>query len=109
MSEQNVERSLGRIEGIQSQILAELQSFKADFATHVKENVENFHRIDTEFVEDDRARNQHLNEQDIKIDALLKAKAVVEGQLTLGQKIFYLAGSFAVFAWAVFETFYNHR
>jgi len=109
MTEDGMQRALGRIEGAQNQILAELRSFKEDFAAHQRDNAESFRRVDQEFISQAAERDERLMAQDVSIAALVKAKAVVEGQLTLGQKILYITGSVAVFIWAVFATFFNHH
>lgn len=82
------QRALGRIEGIQSQILSELSAMRGDNTRHRSEFTAH-QRLDLQslsilekaiskqrediaiaFSENDRARNQHLNEQDVKLDAL---------------------------------------
>ncbi len=76
-----VQRSLGRIEGAQAQILAEMQKLRSDFGDHKNDDQVSFSAVRAlvftqrdelrkQFEENDRSRNQHLNEQDIKLDAI---------------------------------------
>ena len=73
-----VQRSLGRIEGGQIQLLSEIKSLRADFTAHAATDLTSFAAVRNEmqagFEESTRARNQHLNEQDAKLDGL-KANA----------------------------------
>lgn len=49
---EDIQRSLGNIEGTQQRILAELQQFRSDFTKHEK-------RDDDRFIEIDKERNQN--------------------------------------------------
>ena len=77
-SEDDVQRSLGRIEGAQLQILSEVRGLREDYTGHVATDLSTFQAVRAEmreqFEEATRARNQHLNEQDLKLDGL-KANA----------------------------------
>jgi hypothetical protein len=79
--DEDVQRSLGRIEGTQTQILSELRRLQDTLSEHIQADQIGFssvrvlvneqrQNLDAAFKENDRARNQHLNEQDIKLDAL---------------------------------------
>lgn len=124
-------RVLGRIEGKQEQILSELQAvrgeavaLRTDFGDHKNEDQRNFSstrnliyaqrdelkaELKTQLEAQDEKREKHLNEQDIKLNALIMARAILKGQLTLGQKVLAAVGAFGAFAWGVFETFFNHH
>lgn len=90
----DVQRSLGRIEGAQAQILQSMQALIASFTEHKAEDVRNFsavralsfeHReelkdfVETKFEAQAIARNQHLNEQDVKLDGLKEAQDKAKG------------------------------
>jgi hypothetical protein len=69
-----VERSLGRIEGTQAQILAELKQLRTDFGDHKNDDQRNFSSVRALFFDElkkqDAKRETHLAEQDSKLDAL---------------------------------------
>jgi len=69
-----VQRSLGRIEGTQTRILDELTKLRDDFGAHKADDQRNFSslRVDmkSQFEANDRARNEHLTEQDTKLDII---------------------------------------
>lgn len=74
MADEHVQRALGRIEGTQSQILAELRSLRSEFGDHKNEDQRNFSSVRALFFnkleEQDKTREQHLGEQDAKLDQL---------------------------------------
>ena len=78
---EHVQRSLGLIEGAQIQILSEIKLFREDLGRHIDNDQMNFSALrvviatqkkemEDQFTENDRARNQHLNEQDVKLDGI---------------------------------------
>lgn len=124
MDSAEVQRSLGRIEGTQTQILTELKSLRVDFGEHKNDDQKNFSSLRSlvftqrddlkmeiagQFKNADAARNQHLNEQDVKLDAIMTARAVLLGQLTMGQKILAAIGAFAIFVLSVTAWLYPHH
>lgn len=68
MSDGEVQRSLGRIEGTQEQILAELKTMREDFGAHKNEDQRNFSSLRKLFFEkleeQDETREKHLAAQD---------------------------------------------
>lgn len=79
--ENGVERSLGRIEGGINEALNQIKQLRDDFGVHKNDDQRNFSNIRRQsseltasiakqFEENDRARNQHLNEQDLKLDEI---------------------------------------
>lgn len=121
---EDVQRSLGRIEGTQSQILAELVKVRSDFAEHKAEDARNFSAVrnlvyeqksetktyfDKKFEDQADARNQHLNEQDIKLDRIMTDKAIWRAKMTAGQKFFAAIGGFALFCITIYQAFFSHK
>lgn len=100
MSEPNgdVQRSLGRIEGTQEQILGELRSLRADFGEHKNDDQRNFSAtrrlVYDELGKQNAAREAHLAEQDKKLDALKQDSDRAKGA---GWVILGLLGSLATF------------
>lgn len=112
----DVQRSLGRIEGGLAALNEKIDILTTRFGDHLNDDQKNFSstrasvyslrdEIKAQFVIADTARNQHLNEQDVKLDALMMARAVLRGQLTLGQKVIAWIGSGAVFLFGVWEAY----
>lgn len=94
MTDPAVERALGRIEGAQAQILHAVETLTTAFTDHKAEDSRNFsavralsfeHReelkdfVETKFEAQAIARNQHLNEQDVKLDGLKSAQDKAKG------------------------------
>lgn len=100
-----VQRALGRIEGTQTQILAELKNLRENFGDHKNEDQKNFSSV-RRLVADQQeairkafdaqavARNQHLNEQDVKLDALKQDSDRAKGA---GYVIIAIIGALATF------------
>lgn len=104
MTEQ-IQRALGRIEGTQAQILEEMRTHRAEFTAHQRQDLASLEILAVSiakqrddmnrgFAEQDRARNQHLNEQDVKLDGL---KADADKAKGAGWVILGLLGAFAAF------------
>jgi len=100
-----VQRSLGRIEGTLTQLLSEVKGFHGALGGHVADDhataeafrglISDLRReIANQFLEQDRARNQHLNEQDVKLDAL---KADSDRAKGAGWVILGVLGALATF------------
>lgn len=105
---QELYRTLGRIEGKLDQLLGEQKNLREDqkqlredFGDHRNEDQKNFSALRALVYE-------KAKEQKSEIDSLATAKAILTGQFTLGQKFLVSLGAIATFAWAVFETFFNH-
>ncbi len=94
----DVQRSLGRIEGALKAIDAKLDIVRVDLGDHKADDQRNFSslRVDMrrQFDENDRARNQHLNEQDVKLDELKQESDRAKGA---GWVILGLLGALATF------------
>ena len=90
----NVQRSLGRIEGMLQGVGNKLDKLSGDFMAHTEQDRENFsgvHKLvyeqrdilakqfHAEFTAQADARNQHLNEQDVKLDNLAATKNFAKG------------------------------
>jgi hypothetical protein len=94
----DVQRALGRIEGTQSQILAELKSLRSDFCEHKNDDQRNFSGVRKLFFEkleeQNKTRENHLGEQDRKLDALKQDSDRAKGA---GWVILGLLGGLATF------------
>lgn len=115
-----VQRSLGRIEGTQKEILRSLTELGNKFAEHVQQDQISFSSVRNlvfeqkqdlkkQFEDAGEARNKHLNEQDVKLDALMTARAVLTGQMTLGQKILAGTGAAVLLLWEGFQAYMKYR
>lgn len=115
-----VQRSLGRIEGTQKEILRSLTELGNKFAEHVQQDQISFSSVRAlvfeqkqdlkkQFEDAGEARNKHLNEQDVKLDALMTARAVLTGQMTLGQKILAGTGAAVLLLWEGFQAYMKYR
>lgn len=98
MSEDNVQRALGRIEGAQAQILAKLDSMTEDLGNHKNDDQKNFSSIRalffTKLDEQNVTREAHLGAQDKKLDALKQDSDRAKGA---GWVILGLMGALATF------------
>ena len=114
MEADNIQRSLGRIEGGLISLGDKIDKITERFDDHLNDNQINFSTVrqlvytqrdemKTGFRQQEEARNQHLNEQDHKIDAIVQAKAVLLGQLSLGQKIIAFVGAIGLFLFAALQ------
>lgn len=96
MADENVQRALGRIEGTQAQILDKLEKLSENFGEHKQEDQRNFSSVRqllfTKLRENDDAREKHLGEQDVKLDALKQDSDRAKGA---GWVILGLLGSLA--------------
>lgn len=119
--EDETQRSLGRIEGAQGEILkAQHALFKAlealsnRVAEHVQKDQLEFSasrnlayqlrdELKTQFEAQAISRDEHLDAQDLKLNALMTARAVLLGQLTMGQRIVAAIGAVALFAVTIYE------
>lgn len=92
MSNDEVQRSLGRIEGAQNQILSELAKFRVDFGDHLNADQAGFSAARTmitaqreevrqQFEENDARRDKRFAEQDVKIDKLQAAVNRAKGAI----------------------------
>jgi len=99
MSDENVQRSLGRIEGTQTQILDALQKLTESFSEHKNEDQRNFSSVRnlvySELKKNDESREKHLSEQDEKLDSLKQDADRAKGA---GWVILGLIGALATFA-----------
>lgn len=98
MADEHVQRALGRIEGTQEQILAELRSLRGEFSEHKNEDQKNFSSVRamffTKLEEQDKTREAHLGKQDQKLDALKEDSDRAKGA---GWVILGLFGTLASF------------
>src|SRR5665213_3036235 len=105
MPDLEVQRSLGRIEGDIAQLLREFANHRIEFALHQKQDLQSLEvlaktlaqqrdAMGIGFKEQEKARNQHLNEQDVKLDILKEDSAKAKGA---GWVILGLLGSLATF------------
>lgn len=105
MSDPEVQRSLGRIEGTQEQILAKLDKLASDFGDHKNEDQRNFssvralvydqrREINAKLEEQDSRREQHLTEQDTTLKSLKQDSDRAKGA---GWAIIGILGAFATF------------
>lgn len=101
----DVQRSLGRLEGVSDQILAELRSLRVEFGDHKNEDQKNFSAvralvydqrrdISGKLEAQDATRERHLSEQDLKLDKLKQDSDRAKGA---GWAILGLLGSLATF------------
>jgi hypothetical protein len=95
----DTQRALGHIEGVVDQVLTEVKSLRVDLIAHAADDRANFTDVRAKmaagFTEADRARNQHLNEQDVKLDGLKQDSDRAKGA---GYVILGLLGALATFA-----------
>lgn len=98
MSDENVQRALGRIEGTQTQILEMLDKLSESFGEHKNEDQRNFSSVRalffTKLEEQDKTRERHLGEQDQKLDGLKQDADRAKGA---GWVILGLLGAVATF------------
>ena len=105
MAEAEVQRALGRIEGDVRRLLGEFTNHRAEFVAHQRLDLESLGILAktlaqqrdvmlASFEEQDRARNQHLNEQDVKLDVLKQDNDRAKGA---GWVILGLLGALATF------------
>lgn len=94
-SELQTERALGRIEGIVEEILKEQKQLRQDFGDHKNDDQFNFSAMRT-LVYKERGEVQK------EIDAFKTARAILRGQLTMGQKILVYIGAIASFLITVY-------
>lgn len=98
MSDENVQRALGRIEGTQTQILQALKDLTESFGEHKNEDQRNFSSVRnlvyTEMKKNDETREKHLSEQDEKLDGLKQDADRAKGA---GWVILGLLGALATF------------
>lgn len=118
--ENGIERSLGRIEGKQELILVKLDSLEASFKEHVQQDQVSFSSVRTlvytirdelkkQFESAASDRKEHLDEQDLKLDAIIQDKAVAKGKWTFTQKVAVGIGALVTFAWGVFTWAFPHH
>lgn len=78
-----IQRSLGRIEGALESMSAKLDAVRGDLGDHKADDQRNFsslrNTMRAQFDANEQARNQHLNEQDHKLDALKQANDFAKG------------------------------
>ncbi len=93
-----VQRSLGRIEGTQTQILQEIAALKTSFGDHRQDDQKNFSEVRnlvyTKFAEQEDLRERHLGEQDKSIAAIKGDSDRAKGA---GKVILALLGALATF------------
>lgn len=98
MAAVDTERSLGRIEGTQTQILDKLDKLSEALGDHKNEDQRNFSSIralmDRKMEEQTTTREAHLGAQDVKLDALKQDADRAKGA---GWVILALLGSLATF------------
>lgn len=95
-SEPDLQRSLGRIEGLFEQIDKKLDTLEIAFNTHKHENQSDFSDV----------RKLVYNERDAlrtELQAFHTARAVLVGQLSLGQKTLAFVGAAVGFLAVVVE------
>jgi hypothetical protein len=92
----DVQRSLGRIEGRLDQILAEQRSMREDLGDHKNEDQKNFSSVRALFFEKlehhNAVREAHLKDQDEKLETIMMDSARAKGA---GWVILGLLGSLA--------------
>lgn len=100
-----VQRSLGRIEGTQTQILSELRMLRDNFSEHKNEDQKNFssiralvydHRSEVKTILDQQSveREAHLDAQDVKLSSLKTDADKAKGA---GYVIIGIIGALATF------------
>lgn len=96
-----VQRSLGRIEGMQGQILTELKAMRDDLGAHKNEDQRNFSAVRqlvyTKFDEQSVERNTHLAAQDEKLDGLKRDADRAKGAGVVIISILSILGTLATF------------
>lgn len=94
----DVQRSLGRIEGTQSQILQKLVALEASFGDHRNDDQKNFSEVRRlvydKFAEQETLREDHLGKQDENIEKLKRDSDRAKGA---GWVILGLLGALATF------------
>lgn len=104
-SDADMQRSLGRIEGTQSQILSELRRLGENFSEHKNEDQKNFssvramvyeHRNEVKAILDTQSaeREAHLDAQDVKLSGLKTDSDKAKGA---GYVIIGIMGALATF------------
>lgn len=132
----NLQNAIGQVQATQKLILEEVRSLRKEFGDHktddqrsfsdnrklsyqVKQDIISY--VDAGLKERARDSNQHLNEQDVKIDGIddkvskilnneaikLAAKKLIETQLTTGQKLIAAIGGFVIFCLTIYATFFK--
>lgn len=85
----DIGRILGRIEGKQDQVMAEVRQLRADFGEHKQDDQRSFSSLRTtlkgQFDESIRDRNQHLNEQDVRLETQDGRLKIIEGLTKFNQ------------------------
>lgn len=130
----NLQNAIGQVQATQKLILEEVRSLRKEFGDHktddqrsfsdnrklsyqVKQDIISY--VDAGLKERARDSNQHLNEQDVKIDGIdtkvsrilndeaikLAAKKLIETQLSTGQKIIAAIGGFIIFCLTLYAAF----
>lgn len=98
MQDADTQRSLGRIEGTQDQILAELKQLRSDFGDHKNDDQRNFSSLRSLVYDKNREQNEarelHLSEQDKAIGQLKQDSDRARGA---GWAIISILGAFATF------------
>lgn len=96
----NVDRALGRIEGLVEQILKEQKSMRDDFGNH---------RDEDQAVASSLRALIYKERDDVAVQfaALKTARAVLRGQLTMGQKVVTSLGALVLFLLTVWEALKN--